>query len=105
MRSLGRSRAVRLIQLCMRIHRPLTVSFLGCVLVSGLLPPAFTIATGAFVTAVASRDGAWLAFAIVSALYLLQRLLSPLQQQIGGALVRRVDEQLTERLMATLAAP
>src|SRR5882672_3198448 len=104
-RPLPRWRAWRLVRLCFGVHRALTAMFFGGVIVSGLLPPAFTIATGALVSAVARGDGAWRALAIVSALYLSQRLLAPLEDEFGAALARRVDESLTERLMITLADP
>jgi ATP-binding cassette subfamily B protein len=101
----SRWRAWRLVGLCFGVHRALTAMFFSSVVVSGLLPPAFTIATGALVSAVARGDGAWRALAIVSALYLAQRLLAPLEGELGTALARRVDESLTERLMITLAEP
>jgi len=106
MRSIGsRSRALRIVRLCLGVHRPLTLSLLGCAAFAGLLAPAFTIATGALVTVVTRGDGAWLALAIASALYLTQRLLAPIQQEIGNALTRRVDEALAERLMGALSGP
>jgi ATP-binding cassette subfamily B protein len=101
----SRSRALRIVGLCLDVHRPLTVALLGCVVVAGLLAPALTIATGALVTAVADGDGAWAALAIVGALYLSQHLIAPVRDEIGRALARRVDEALTERLMTTLSRP
>jgi ATP-binding cassette subfamily B protein len=106
MRSIGsRSHALRILRLSLGVQRALAVTYLACVVVGGLLAPALTIATGDLVDAVASAGGAWLALAIVCALYLAQRLLSPIQQEIGTALARRVDESLTERLMLALAQP
>ena len=58
MRSLGaRSRGWRIIRLCFGGHRALTVMYFGSEVVAGVLPPAFTIATGALVSAVARAHG------------------------------------------------
>jgi ATP-binding cassette subfamily B protein len=97
--------ALRIIALCFGVERALTVVLLGCIVVSGLLSPAFTIGTGALVAAVARGDGAWLALAVVGALYLSQQLLAPVHREIGRALARRVDEALTEQLMIALSRP
>ena len=106
MRSLGsRWRTLRIIRLCVELQRGLTIAFFGCVVVAGLLPPAFTLATGALVTAVASKALAWRALAVAGALYVVQRLLAPILQDLGNALARRVDAGLTERLMLTVSAP
>jgi ATP-binding cassette, subfamily B, bacterial len=105
-RSIGRrAPALRLVGLYLGIHRALTVAYFGSLVIAGLLPPAFTIATGALVSAVAAGGSAWGALAILSALYLAQRLVAPLQEEIGNALARRVDEGVTERMMLTLAEP
>ncbi|HEY0987509.1 MAG TPA: ABC transporter ATP-binding protein/permease, partial [Kofleriaceae bacterium] len=101
-----RSRGWRILGLCFGVHRALTVMYFGGVVVAGVLPPAFTIATGALVSAVAAGgDGVWGALAIAGALYLAQHLLAPLQGHIGSALVQRVDEDQAEQLMIALGEP
>jgi ATP-binding cassette, subfamily B, bacterial len=98
-------RALRLARLGLDLQRGLTLVFLGCVILSGLFSPAFTIAIGALVAAVADGEGAWLALAVVGALYLFEDLLGPIQQEIGNALARRINEQLSQRLMVALSKP
>ena len=106
MPSIGsRSRALRIVRLCFGVHRALTAALLGCVVAGGLLAPAFTIAMGALVSVVDRGESAWLALGITGALYLTQRLLAPVQQEVGAALARRVDESLTERLMVAVSGP
>src|SRR5215468_1518075 len=113
LRRLGRRwPALRLIARGLEVDRRLTCAYVACIVASGALPPAFTVATGALVTAVdrggATAGGAsrpWLAFAALGALYLIQRLLAPIQEDVGNALARRLDEALTERLMTAMSAP
>jgi len=100
----SRSPALRILRLCLTHQRGLAVALVICVVVAGLIPPAFTVATGALIDAVAGGGG-WLALAVVSALYLAQHVLAPIQQEIGTALARRVDASLTEQLMGVLARP
>jgi ABC-type multidrug transport system fused ATPase/permease subunit len=106
MRSIAsRMPALRIVRLGFEVHRGLTAALLGCVVVAGLLPPAFTIATGALVAAVASGGDPWMVLAGFGAAYLTQQLIEPAQEQVGNALARRMDEALTERLMVALSRP
>jgi ATP-binding cassette subfamily B protein len=87
------------------VSRPLSVIVVFAAVVSGALTPVLTIATGALVGAVEAGRSAVPALAAVGAVFLLERLLGPVDALATGALARRVDERLTERLMASVAGP
>src|SRR5215471_18406875 len=76
--------AMRLIARALEVDRRLTCAYVACI-VGGDAKP-------------------WLAFAALAALYLIQRLLAPIQQDVGNALARRLDEALTEQLMTAMSA-
>jgi ABC-type multidrug transport system fused ATPase/permease subunit len=103
--------AIRLVARGLEADRRLTCAYVACIVGGGALPPAFTVATGALISAVgragasAGDAGPWLAFAVLGALYLIQRLLAPIQQDVGNALSRRIDEALTRQLMTAMSAP
>ncbi|HEX3476728.1 MAG TPA: ATP-binding cassette domain-containing protein [Kofleriaceae bacterium] len=113
LRRLGRRwPAMRLVARALEVDRRLTLGYVACIVGGGALPPAFTVATGGLVAAVSRAGGAdgdasraWLAFGALGALYLIQRLLAPIQQDVGNALARRLDEALTEQLMTAMSAP
>jgi hypothetical protein len=77
---MSRSPRLRLIRLGFDAHRMLMAAYIASAVAGEPLSPAFTVATGALVAAMIRGDGAWLAFAIASALYLVQRSLVPVQQ-------------------------
>jgi ABC-type multidrug transport system fused ATPase/permease subunit len=98
-----------------RVSRPLTLALLVGTLVQAALPVAITVVTGLLVGDVPSAiggglgsDGArrlfgWLGLAAL--LIALVRVLGPFQTALAGALARRVDRHLQERVMAAVGRP
>jgi ATP-binding cassette subfamily B protein len=98
-------RTARLLRLYAGVHRGLFLALLGAIGLSGVLAPAFVVATGALAAAVAGGAHVWAALAVVGALFVAQRLLGPALEEIAQTLARRVDDRVTERLMAAVSAP
>ena len=95
--------------------RPLAIGFVLATLVGGLLPPAFTIATGGLTGAVADavRRGVHLgqshrlvtALLVTSGLYVANLILGPVRETLGDVMMRRLDEHLVLRVMAAVSRP
>lgn len=83
----------------------LTLGSLAIATCSGLLAPAFMLATGALVQAV--RDGSpFLAPLVLTAvIFAAQRTLDPVREELGATLWPRVDEWLGDRIMVAASAP
>jgi ATP-binding cassette, subfamily B, bacterial len=94
-----------LVRLFWGVHRSLTAAMLGGTLLAGGLTPVLAVATGALASAVEERRPALPALIAVGVMFALQRLLWPVQHVGLAALARRVDESLTERVMAAIASP
>ena len=94
-----------LLRLYLRIAPGLTVALIGCALLAGLLVPALAVASGVLVDRLAHQRDPWPALAVIGALFLLQRLLAPVQQIAGNALSRRIGEAVNQRVMWAMAGP
>src|SRR5258708_40288714 len=77
----------------------LTVLALVLATCSGLLGPAFMLATGALIQAV--RDGAayTIPLAVVASIFALQPVIDPIREEVGTALWPRVDHWLGNRFV------
>jgi ATP-binding cassette subfamily B protein len=106
---------LELLRLVPKAGPNITVLFALGVLAGGLLPPAFMLATGALAGSVpgaikygaASADAHRLTIALVVAaiLYLANHVIDPVREEVADALGRRLDEHLTQELMASVSAP
>jgi ABC-type multidrug transport system fused ATPase/permease subunit len=91
------------------------VAVVGVTLVGGVLPVAFSLASGATVGALpaavragmASPDGARLTRFLVVAvvLFVLMQALGPVRETLADALLVRVDTAMARRIMALASAP
>ena len=102
---MGNSR-FRLLRMFAAANRGLTAVVVAVGVLSGVLLPLFTLATGALVGAVRSGRPAGWAIAAVVATFLVSRVADPVLEEAGQALWRQVDESLSQRLMrAVVASP
>jgi len=83
----------------------LTVLALGLATVSGLLSPAFMLATGALIQAVRDGGAYLIPLTIVGSIFALQRVIDPIREELGNALWPRVDQWLGNRIMAAVSKP
>lgn len=83
----------------------LTVSLVLLGALSGLLLPAFMVATGWLVEAVANGRPATFELASVAAIFGLQRLIEPLNDAMYDSLWTRTDESIARRIMTAVSAP
>jgi ATP-binding cassette, subfamily B, bacterial len=96
---------VALLRLYLRVAPGLTVAVIACALLAGLLVPVLAVASGALVDHLSHRRDPWAALGVIGGLFLLARLLAPVQQITGAALNRRVGEAVNQRIMRTMATP
>src|SRR5688572_22364730 len=101
----GRMPSMVLVRLFAGVHRWLTVAMLACTLLGGVLTPVLAVLTGALAAAVDQRRSTLPALIAVGMVFVLHRLQWPIQHMVVAALGRRVDESLTERVMAAVASP
>jgi len=83
----------------------LTLGSLTLATCSGLLTPAFMLATGALVQAVRDGRAVVVPLALIGAIFGVQRIIDPIREEIGATLWPRVDESLGDRIMAAASAP
>ena len=112
---LGHSARVDLIRRAASVSPALTVLAGALTLVSGLLPAAFSLATGALAQAVppavgqgaGSPSGQRLVVALVlaSAVYVLIQVVGPVRATVNDILMRRVDASLAVKLMRLVSGP
>src|SRR5262245_54628051 len=104
--ALRRSDTVQLLRAFSEADRRLTVVVVLTGAARGLLLPLLTLASGVLVTAVREDQAVFWPIVFVAATFLVARLLDPVLEEAGQALWRRVDEQLSQRLMrAVLVTP
>lgn len=95
--------------------RGLAAASIAATLVGALLPPAFTIASGAIAGALpdAVTDGTGsaaanrlvMALAASTAIFVAIHISGPIRETLGDVLMRRLDEALTLRLMRAVSLP
>ena len=93
----------------------ITASLGALVLASGLLPPAFTLATGALAQRVPDAVGRGMgssaghrvavALLVATLVYVLIQVVGPVRAMVGEILMRRIDESLAVDLMRAVSAP
>ncbi len=99
------SEPVRLLRCFSAANGRLTVLVVVSGMASGVLLPAFALATGQLIGAVRGEGSRWLAVTVVVAAFLLARLVDPVLEETGQALWRQVDESLSQRLMRAVLDP
>jgi ATP-binding cassette, subfamily B, bacterial len=82
----------------------LTIGMLTVATTFGLLQPAFVIATGVLVQAAAQQADIVLPLALLSAIFILTRVLGPVRDELGTALWRRVDQSMGDRIMRAMSS-
>src|SRR5713226_2768524 len=98
-------RIVRAREAFYRASPRLTLCLAAAALLSGVLLPAFMLATGALVQAISSGRDFSGPLALVAAIFVAQRLLDPIREELGAAVWRRVNQAVGLRLMAAASAP
>lgn len=99
------------IRLLPGVSGPLTAGVAACVLLAGLLPIAFIVATGAAVdAAIATRAGASgrgliPALIVIGVLFFLQQSLVPIREAVTDMLARRVMGSVFRRAMTSTLTP
>jgi ATP-binding cassette subfamily B protein len=93
----------------------LTAALGALVVASGLLPPAFSLATGALVQAVPDAVGHGMgspaghrvavALLLATLAYVLIQVAGPVRAMVGDILMRRIDASLSVDLMRAVSAP
>ena len=96
---------LRLVRAFAAANLRLTIVTLGAGALSGALLPLFMLATGALVGAVRAHHSPTFPLAVVVCVFVLERVLDPLREELGQALWRQVDQSLTERVMSAMARP
>lgn len=104
-----------IMRLLPNVSAPLTTAVACCVLVSALIPLAFTVASGQLVGAVpqavhggfASAAGrrALFALAVLALLFITQQTVAAVRGTLAGMLGRDLDQHLDERVMRALHGP
>lgn len=104
---------ITILRLLLKISWPLSLALLLIVLVAGLLPIVFVIATGVMIGAVPEAlQGGFdspagrtlvLALVIAAAIFLAQQVFGPFQEAITETLARRLDGYLRARVMGAVS--
>src|SRR3954468_18685523 len=74
-------------------------------LVGGLLGPAFALSSGALVDAVSQHGNVVVPIAVLGLVFMLQRLIDPVREELGHALWLRIDAHLDDRMMVAMSRP
>ena len=110
-----RASLLDLFRLCRHSHPGLTRGLVAITIVGGLLPTAFTLASGATIgtlpeaaaagmgSPAGARLSRFLAVAIV--LFVLMQALGPVRETLADAMMVRVDTDLARRIMRLTCAP
>jgi ATP-binding cassette subfamily B protein len=88
-----------------KADRPLAYAWWLALLLRGTLPAVFTITMGVLVGAVQRSDSLVAPLAMVSVVFVLLQVLSPLHQAMGANLGNRTGAWLNDELAATCVAP
>jgi ABC-type multidrug transport system fused ATPase/permease subunit len=88
-----------------RASRGLAAAWWVLVVLRGVLPALFAIATGALVAAVQRDAGLPVALAAVGGLFVLVQVIAPLQGAVGASLGERLTARLNDRLLAVAVGP
>jgi len=112
---LARSSRADLVRVSAGVTPGLTASLAALVVANGLLPAAFSLATGALAQAVPPAVGRGMgsaaghrvavALLVATLIYVLIQVAGPVRAMVGEILMRRVDESLSVDLMRAVSAP
>src|SRR6267378_3878382 len=98
-------RIVRALEAFYRASPWLTLCLTAAALLSGVLLPLFMLASGALVAALSSGRDFGGPLALVAAVFVGQRVLDPIREELGAAVWRRINHAVGLRLMAAASAP
>jgi ATP-binding cassette, subfamily B, bacterial len=96
---------VRVVRALARANARLTAAIVAVGVVSGLLAPAFAVATGFLVRAIRSHGSVVLPLAVIFVVFGIGRLLDPAREQLGDAMWRQLDASVSRRLMGAMSRP
>ena len=109
------SSSVDLVRASAGVAPGLTAALGALVASAGLLPPAFTLATGALAQAVPEAVGRGMgspaghrvtvALLVATLVYVSIQVVGPIRAMVGEILMRRIDESLAVDLMRAVSAP
>ncbi len=88
-----------------RADRPLAAAWWAALVLRGVLPAAFAVATGALVANVEHGRDATATVAVVGVVFVLIQVLAPVHQAVSANLGSRVAAWLYDRLTAACVAP
>jgi ATP-binding cassette subfamily B protein len=83
----------------------LTVASVALATLSGMLQPAFALATGWLVESLGTQAPITPPLIALAAIFALQRTVDPTREEIGDALWPRINERLNDRIMVAVSAP
>jgi ATP-binding cassette, subfamily B, bacterial len=72
---------------------------------SGALLPIFILVSGLLIGALSTHHSPFPAAAALIVVFLVERMLDPILEEVGQALWRQIDESFAQRLMTALAGP
>ncbi|MFL5926821.1 MAG: ABC transporter ATP-binding protein [Gaiellaceae bacterium] len=97
--------ALRALRALARANARLTAAIVAVGVVSGLLAPAFAVATGFLVRAIRAHGSVALPLGVIFVVFGVGRLLDPAREQLGDAMWRQLDASVSRRLMGAMTRP
>jgi ABC-type multidrug transport system fused ATPase/permease subunit len=86
-------------------HPALTATWWALILFQGVLPAGFVLAVGMLVGAVAEGAPLLTPLLMISVVFVLMQLLTPLHSQVGSLLGEHVSDRLHDRLLVAALSP
>ena len=83
----------------------LTLALVAAALLSGMLLPAFMLASGALAEAISTGRDFGGRLALVAGVFVAQRVLDPIREELGAAVWRRINQAVGLRMMAAASGP
>ena len=94
---MGSLPGVRVLRSLAKANARLTAAIVAVGVVSGLLAPAFAVATGFLVRAIRSHGSVALPLGAILVVFGIGRLLDPAREQLGDAMWRQLDASVSRR--------
>src|SRR5207249_10443222 len=98
-------RIVRTLEAFYRACPRLTLALVAAALLSGVLLPAFMLASGALAEAISTGRDFGGPLALVAGVFVAQRVLDPIREELGAAVWRRINQAVGLRMMAAASGP
>src|SRR5438552_9117619 len=98
-------RIVRTLESFYRACPRLTLALVAAALLSGVLLPAFMLASGALAEAISTGRDFGGPLALVAGVFVAQRVLDPIREELGAAVWRRINQAVGLRMMAAASGP